>query len=309
MTDSQSCIDVIQSFGKTKISEQRINFLDKDILFSIYNEQKRVGKCQILWVPSHVGIPGNEAADQKAKQAIRDKTINCALPTPNDNFAILYQHDQPRGSPKDFVADIIERKYRSRNVDTYEILSNQYHVHSVMPNNLPANKQVFHARARTNTLATRSKMEKWFNENSICPRCFTEHEDQLHLVVGCKENHTYTQKLVQQFVRLAQKEQNNNHTANKDVRIPGTSIYYNQHQTFAKDKYIDEYKIYKERLGLLTHQYINKLTQRTYPRKPSRFTRNITTMLLNITQEIWYDRCTANAAIPKDALGVGQKCQ
>jgi hypothetical protein len=71
------------------------------------------------------------------------------------------------------------------------------------------------------------------------------------------------------------------------------------------DKYKHNDKIYKERLGLISIKYADKIIARTHPRKPNRLIQNITTMLLDTAQEIWYDRCTANAAIPEDALGVG----
>jgi hypothetical protein len=152
-------------------------------------------------------------------------------------------------------------------------------------------------------------MEKWFNQNSLCPRCFTEHEDQSHLIVDCIENCPFEQQLVNNFIKIIQREQHKELSTNKDVRIPGTKYYYNQHQVFKMDKEIDHGKIYKERLGLLSHKYANKIIARTHPRKPNRLILNITVNLLDTTQEIWYERCAANAAIPIDALGVGLKSQ
>jgi hypothetical protein len=155
--------------------------MDKDILFTIHNEIERVGKCTIEWVPSHVGIEGNEVADKKAKLALKQKTVKHIPARTLDKYILHHYNDQPRGSPKDFVSDIIDIRYRTMYMDMYNILSTQCHPQTAVPNSFPTNKQIFHARARTNTLATRSKMEKWFNQNSLCPRCFTEHEDQSHL--------------------------------------------------------------------------------------------------------------------------------
>jgi ribonuclease HI len=74
-TDSQFSINVITSFMKTKISEQLLNYLNKDLLFTIYNKLLHVGEYKFVWVPSHVGIEGNEKANQKAKHAFNYKTI------------------------------------------------------------------------------------------------------------------------------------------------------------------------------------------------------------------------------------------
>jgi hypothetical protein len=294
---------------KTKISEQRLNYLDKDLLFTIHNELLRVGNYELEWVPSHVGIEGNEKADQKAKQALSHKTVKFIPTRKHDTFTINYANDQPRGSPSDFVSDIVDSRYRKYNMDMYEITATLNHPLSKVPDTFPTNKQIFHARAKTNTLATRSKMEKWFNQNSVCPRCFTEHEDQKHLFVECTENKPYEQRIINNFIKIVQTEQHQGQVANKDVRIPGTDIYYNQYQTFKMDKYKHNDKIYKERLGLISIKYADKIIARTHPRKPNRLIQNITTMLLDTAQEIWYDRCTANAAIPEDALGVGLKSQ
>jgi hypothetical protein len=75
------------------------------------------------------------------------------------------------------------------------------------------------------------------------------------------------------------------------------------------DHPINNEKIYKERLRLISLKYANKIISRTHSRKLNRLIQNITIMLLDTAQEIWYDRCTTNAAIPEDALGVGLQSQ
>lgn len=67
-TDSLS---VISSLEKKKIKTSL-----KDEIIYLYNEIAKNGtSVTFLWVPSHIGIPGNEQADKEAKRALEINTI------------------------------------------------------------------------------------------------------------------------------------------------------------------------------------------------------------------------------------------
>ena len=50
-------------------------------LVELYNEFQSLGKDIILcWIPSHIGIPGNEKADKAAKQALNKQISESFIP-------------------------------------------------------------------------------------------------------------------------------------------------------------------------------------------------------------------------------------
>ena len=56
------------------------NYLLYDNIF-LYNQLVKLGSNVIFeWIPSHVGILGNEIADQTAKRAFNKDTIDCHIP-------------------------------------------------------------------------------------------------------------------------------------------------------------------------------------------------------------------------------------
>ena len=72
-SDSLSCLLAIQS---AKLKNPLIN----QILYVIRNLNILEKEVVFLWVPSHVGIQGNTAVDQEAKDALNDPIDNCTIP-------------------------------------------------------------------------------------------------------------------------------------------------------------------------------------------------------------------------------------
>ncbi|XP_074026912.1 uncharacterized protein [Leptinotarsa decemlineata] len=69
ITDSLSAIIGIQQM----YSDNQILINIKEAIYAISRENKNI---IFLWVPSHVGIRGNELADKAAREALRDQNIN-----------------------------------------------------------------------------------------------------------------------------------------------------------------------------------------------------------------------------------------
>jgi hypothetical protein len=84
----------------------------------------------------------------------------------------------PRGNSKEFIYDIIDALYRKNNVDKYQIITQQYHQRSELKN-MRLKIQTIMARACSNQLTTRSKMEKWFHDSLTCPNVL------MHMKINC----------------------------------------------------------------------------------------------------------------------------
>ncbi len=84
LTDSMSAIQALNS-GQSKTRPDKIHKIKRLISFSI-EEGKEIN---IEWVPSHVGIPGNEKADAAATVAHINGEIDRTLPTPQEIYAVI----------------------------------------------------------------------------------------------------------------------------------------------------------------------------------------------------------------------------
>ncbi|MCG8049253.1 MAG: reverse transcriptase domain-containing protein, partial [Candidatus Thiodiazotropha endolucinida] len=84
LTDSLSSIQALQS-GKSNSRPDKI-----DIILTNLDKAKRNGQTiEIEWIPSHVGIPGNEAADQIAKLALYWGPKEGTLPSKREIYTVI----------------------------------------------------------------------------------------------------------------------------------------------------------------------------------------------------------------------------
>lgn len=84
LTDSLSAIQALQS-GKSKTRPDQI-----DSILSKLDKAKREGQdIEIDWIPSHVGIPGNEAADETARLALDIGIKDYTLPSKREIYTII----------------------------------------------------------------------------------------------------------------------------------------------------------------------------------------------------------------------------
>ncbi len=84
LTDSMSAIQAINS-GKSKTRPDKIHKI-KQLISKTMKQNKEIN---IEWVPSHVGIPGNERADAAAGTAHLNGENEATLPTPREIYAII----------------------------------------------------------------------------------------------------------------------------------------------------------------------------------------------------------------------------
>lgn len=84
LTDSLSVFTALQSTPYRFPTNPIIAELRKDI----YDAKQQYLDIQFIWIPAHLGIPGNEEADRLAKQAISTGTLQPQLLPYSDLYAI-----------------------------------------------------------------------------------------------------------------------------------------------------------------------------------------------------------------------------
>ncbi|XP_076045036.1 uncharacterized protein LOC143027585 [Oratosquilla oratoria] len=152
-TDSKSAIDVVCQFNTSHPLGQKA----QEWLQFIHSRHKSVCFC---WIPSHVGIRGNEVADEEAKEACKKSRIDVRKLPHSD----LYKP----------IKSYIRQKWQDRWSDPLLATNRKYK--SIRPNTSywPS---VFHADRRTEIVLSRLRMghthltHKFLLEGSDAPEC------------------------------------------------------------------------------------------------------------------------------------------
>lgn len=183
-TDSKSsCISIINTIKKNneKYFEQKI------IKLLIDNPQCSV---TIQWVPAHIGIPGNETADEIAKEAITNNLPHLDIKlVPND---IIY-------NCKISLHEKWTLEYNNQTLTkgtfNAEINQNNPHLKPWFNNSSLTHKQI----KLINRLRTGHTFDKHFKylmkieDNNLCNTCNTK-ENAIHIIDSCTKFNTIRHK-------------------------------------------------------------------------------------------------------------------
>ncbi|MBA3284442.1 MAG: hypothetical protein H0U27_05205 [Nitrosopumilus sp.] len=289
-SDSLSSIEAITNYVKLP-KEARVKFSNKLLLDSIRHEHKRINKIIYEHVRGHCGEPGNEKADKLATKALKHKDIRVHVVTNSkDKFAMQYNSESCVNT-RDYLKEHIMSNMVQNTSYKYNLLHNDYHDISTKCWEI-SDLQMFLTRARSNQLATKSKMNYWSRglEEDTCPRCNLGREDQLHLIDECSENDKLYRKYINQIVKFCN-EHKHYKLGTKPLIIYGTPFIIDNSQIIPRDKILKSMAFvdYRWKLGLITKEE-SCFTSRAGYKKPRLLASKILTSLSELGKEIWMQR-------------------
>lgn len=176
-TDSKNACTLLLNFHKTD------NFLITKLLNDIH--KSNINNIHIQWIPSHIGLIGNDRADQAAKLGT----------TRNKEEQIGYT----LGDLINVFKNEVSREWQ----DQYDLISTEkgkfHYEHSRIVNNRPwfkgLNLTTYEiiqiGRIRTGHVVTKEKLANWnLVSNSRCDHCMNT-EDLMHILYGCSHYDTH----------------------------------------------------------------------------------------------------------------------
>ncbi len=292
-SDSKSSIDAINKYNFGSV-ETRLKYGNRGLLDCIRSECKRVKHYKLEHVYGHSNVDGNEAADKLATQALSHNAINIHVHVAEYiKYSINNNGDELCKSPRDFIKEVITYNYVSKADYKYNLLHNEYHPISQKLWCKP-DMQNFLTKARSNQLATNSKMNYWGNGKSsnTCTRCDDNMiENQLHVFCECNSNKPIfkrTFKIIAEIMNTSEFHDG----ITKPYHIPGLpfSVYNHYHLNHKYDPQHGHINTsYRWMMGLVTVQDIDDISKAGYT-KPVKLASRILDKISVMAKEIWLIR-------------------
>jgi ribonuclease HI len=291
VTDLLSSIDAINNYIKVS-KENQMKYNNRGVLDKIACKYTRIKAIKLLHVYGHTGVPGNEIADKLATAALNHKSIdiNVAIGT-KDQYVLAHRNDSIYRNARNFILEIIRDTIKDKTQYKYDILKESYH--SVSQDCATSlDMQMFLAKAKSNQLPTKSKMEYWNKEptSNRCPRCHTAKEDQLHLLVECKYSEAKKKGLAYKVLQHCNQRSKN---ATKPLRVWGTNFFIHN-GVIGTNETRNQHREYVNLLGLFTKEEINEVERAGYER-PSLLARKIARTVVKHSKTIWMARNVYNS--------------
>jgi ribonuclease HI len=169
LTDSRTALQTISN-------DNRRNYLAQEIRRKLRKTNKTIA---LQWIPSHVGIPGNERADEAAREAMALDMASEAPLTLDDALLQIRKR----------VWDKWKRHYVAESRNS----RNEYYVANTVPRRRPwyeghalsATDVITVSRIRSGHVATKNTLRKWgLVDDDQCQHCRVE-EDLEHIMYEC----------------------------------------------------------------------------------------------------------------------------
>lgn len=187
-TDSLSVLTTLSSNSSTNSNS---SFIIDEIRTEIFNLHLTDKKVTFVWIPSHVGIPGNEDVDSLAKNALKINNISSLKIPYTDAYSLA------NAALKNHQTSILKETFKDKGVFYF---NNFFHENfSLKPwfQSFPDDRAliVSFVRLRANhTSLSQSLFRKNIIENPSCPCGFPE-ENLFHFFFECPLYHQQRKKL------------------------------------------------------------------------------------------------------------------
>ena len=183
-TDSLSCLKYL------KVAHEQAPTMARDIVQNIRMIEETGSCVSLIWIPAHVGVSGNERADQMAKDATKKETMeNPPLP-----------HIQTTIKIAEKLKEVELEEFRKRSLNMYlEITEYRYINHEMKHPEKRVADIIF--RMRTGHAKTKKMLKRWnMTDSSDCNVCGVE-ENLQHIIMECKKYETARSRLKEQILK------------------------------------------------------------------------------------------------------------
>ncbi len=163
-------------------------------IYNIITSLSKIGINVILeWIPSHVGIMGNELADKEAKNSLNLENIYVYNPLYEEDIKTLY---------RTFLKNMWQTKWDSNPKGRHLYGINNKVSFSITAPKICRYNEILFFRLRTGYIQLNSYLNKiGINPTNICDTCQQE-ETVEHFIIYCKQYNTQRQTMFDQLSQL-----------------------------------------------------------------------------------------------------------
>ncbi|XP_065584617.1 uncharacterized protein LOC136043648 [Artemia franciscana] len=184
------CTDSLSCLKYPKVAHEQAPTMARDIVQNIRMIEETGSCVSLIWIPAHVGVSGNERADQMAKDATKKETMeNPPLPYIQTTIKIAEK-----------LKEVELEEFRKRSLNMYlEITEYRYINHEMKHPEKRVGDIIF--RMRTGHAKTKKMLKRWnMTDSSDCNVCGVE-ENLQHIIMECKKYETARSRLKEQILK------------------------------------------------------------------------------------------------------------
>ena len=168
-SDSTACIRALDRRTTNSLTVQNCN---KEL-----NKLGSINRVTIRWVKAHIGIPGNEAADELAKEGCKQNTQQTPAPIPDSDIRNRTRQRADKRTLERFIEKGGKYTYRTaKDRDSWDKIRKQIGKFLKMRNKF---------RTATQLITNIGPFNWYLNVLPICPLCNEEEETVQHLICEC----------------------------------------------------------------------------------------------------------------------------
>ena len=138
----------------------------------VTNIESHTGTTELKWVKAHVGIAGNELADQAANQALSKPSLKWA-PTEGDDFCVILGDQRIDADFTDAIQQELLKQHME-DLAASQLVSGQWYTTSINDHSahkLPPEERTWAFKTRGHALPSACRACLMFPNGNISPKC------------------------------------------------------------------------------------------------------------------------------------------